>query len=165
MRQSKDGSFFKIDRKKHWKLWELVNMGVVLSQPQSLWEDGYGRGLTKGGGKLGSPAFFSFKAVTTQKKKHSRSQGWVCCLQGETLLYSWWCSDNLNILFLLLIPFPLALHTRTAHVFLIDMESFVHLRIFLFLLVSVAQVLIVSSQTSGKWTPSAAYVNTYCCWW
>lgn len=44
-----------------------MNMGVVL--PQAERENGYGRGLTKGGGKLGWPAFFSFKAVTTQKGK------------------------------------------------------------------------------------------------
>lgn len=60
-------------KKNDWKLWELVNMGVVLPQPQSLWEDGYGRGLTKGGGKLGPPAFFSFEAVTTQKRALTQS--------------------------------------------------------------------------------------------
>lgn len=56
-------------------------------------------------------------------------------------------------LFILSPPF-LLLCTRTAHVFLIDMMSFVHLRTFLFLVVSVAQVLIVTCQdgTSGKQT-------------
>lgn len=64
-------------------------MGVALS----LGEDGYGRGLTKGGGKRGWPAFFLFKAVTAEKK-HSGSLGWVCCSEP---LSSCWSSDTLSI--------------------------------------------------------------------
>lgn len=64
---------------------------------------------------------------------------------------SWWCSDNLSTSFFFF-PFLFSPAQGKAHVFLIDMMSFVHLRTFLFLVVSVAQVLIVSCQdgTSGK---------------
>lgn len=129
-----------------FKRWE---QGCSFQSHKCLWLDGYERGLTKGGGKLGLPAFFSLKAVTTQK---STRAVWV----GSALLAAYWkCSlatwysDNLGISH----PFFPTLCTSRAHVFVVDMMSFVHSRICLFLVVSVAQVLFVKCQdgNSGKY--------------
>lgn len=111
----------------------------------SVWGDG--RGLTKGGGKLGLPAFFSFKAVTTEKKDTQAVWAGSAYKEGNSL-YSWWCCDNLSTF--LFHPFPplfFYLHTQTAHVCLIDMMISVHLRTFIFLVVS--KVLIVTCQDVG----------------
>lgn len=64
-----------------------MNMGVAL--PQAAREDVYGRGLTKGGGKLGWPAFFSVKAVTTltgKKRTGSVGAGSARLLTGRATL-------------------------------------------------------------------------------
>ena len=135
-------------------------------------------GWQKEEAELGPPAFFWFEAVTTHRgrKKGGSSAEWAgvgsaCSLQGHTRLSSWWGADNQSYLFYSSFFFPslffhppflpLFLCTEEAHVSIIDMMGFVHLRTFLLLVVPVAQVL---CQNSGEYIPVPLFYCVFLLW-